>query len=471
MKSDRRPLSLALHMALLVGLAIVLCFIILGLLVQRSVLHHFNQQDADELRVVALSVEKAILGLDKFTGQTLESRLQNAVSGHHGIYFAVFDKQGLPIYTGTEPDFSPLLNNASVIKSIRADNLYKWQTGDHQYQGAILTPESLNRFIDGAKIAVAVTTDFHHDFMQNFRKTLWGLMLLAGILTIVAAWVAIRIGHRPLHRLSKEIQNIDVHNLSHRLNSDHAPEELSELIQAFNEMISHVEESFQKLSQFSADIAHELRTPITNLSTQTQVALNKDRSTEEYRDILYSSLEEYDRLSVMIRDMLWLAKTDNKQLTLEKISLNLAEEIKALTDYFEPLAEEKQVPLKVSGDAVMAEVDRTMFRRALNNLISNAINHSPAGADVGICVTQQENQALITIENGGKKIDEKHLSRLFDRFYQTDPSRGNSQREGVGLGLAIVKSIAELHHGSIEVTSVPDKTRFMLRLPINSPNQ
>ncbi|WP_286719530.1 heavy metal sensor histidine kinase, partial [Thalassolituus sp. UBA2009] len=277
--------------------------------------------------------------------------------------------------------------------------------------------------------------------------------------------------HRPLHRLSKEIQNIDVHNLSHRLNSDHAPEELSELIQAFNEMISHVEESFQKISQFSADIAHELRTPITNLSTQTQVALNKDRSTEEYRDILYSSLEEYDRLSVMIRDMLWLAKTDNKQLTLEKTSLNLAEEIKALTDYFEPLAEEKQVPLKVSGDAVMAEVDRTMFRRALNNLISNAINHSPAGADVGICVTQQENQALITIENGGKKIDEKHLSRLFDRFYQTDPSRGNSQREGVGLGLAIVKSIAELHHGSIEVTSVPDKTRFMLRLPINSPNQ
>lgn len=458
--------SLALHVAVLVGVTIAICFFILGLLVQRSVLHHFAEQDADELRVVADAVQKAIGGNESAADRnSLASRLDRAVSGHHGIYFAVFNNQGIPIYTGQGPDLSPLIKRANIVKEIRADLLQPWTIDNHEYHGAVIAPESLAQIQGGIRIAVAVTTDFHREFIKNFSGTLWALMLISGILAISASWIAIRIGHRPLHRVSEEIQSINTQQLNRRLDTRKVPKELRELVLSFNKMISDVEENFRKLSQFSADIAHELRTPITNLSTQTQVALNKERSVKEYRDILYSNLEDYERLGTMIRDLLWLAQTDNKLLTLTKTSLNLNNEVDAVIEYFEPWAEERQVKLKLVGGSVSVEADRNMLRRALNNLVANAVSHCPPDGQVAVTVSAHADHAMISVENSGEEIDKDHLSRIFDRFYRIDSARGRSAGEGVGLGLSIVKSIITLHQGEITVTSNPEKTCFSIKLP------
>ena len=230
-------------------------------------------------------------------------------------------------------------------------------------------------------------------------------------------------------------------------------------------MIGRLEDSFVRLSHFSADIAHELRTPLTNLITQTQVGLGKSRSLEEYRELLYSNLEEQERLTKMVNDMLWLAQSEHGLLKPVWEPLDLAREVRELFDFFEALAEEKHIQLVLEGKAPIIQGDRAMLRRALSNLLSNAIRHTPVGRSVLIRLDSSgEGRALLSVQNPGPEIPAEHLPRIFDRFYRVDPSR-QRQSEGAGLGLAIVKSIVEAHEGNIAVISERGVTRFTISLP------
>lgn len=470
----RRPISLAAHVTILVGLTITFCFIVLGLAVQNSINRHFAEQDADELRVVAQAVDVALRrAFQSPTDQIptevhLQSYLASSVSGHHGVYFGVFDNSNEPLYQSNGPDLKPLVDNTYVSKFITVDSLFAWKTENHEYRGAVLPIEgSVSDHYSSMTIAVAARTDFHHTFMTAFTRTLWAWMLFASILTIFAAWFAIRAGHRPLHRISEEIKSITSEQLNLRLNPNNVPGELLELVASFNMMISSMEDVFQRLSHFSADIAHELRTPITNLSTQTQVTLSHLRTEEEYREILYSSLEEYNRLSAMVRDMLWLAQTDNKSLELEKSVINLKEEIETLFDYFEAWADEQDIKLRIIGDSVFVHLDRNLFRRALSNLLTNAIKHTTKGKDVTVILESHRDKARVSVQNLGITIPEQHLNHIFDRFYRIDPSRQREfGGEGIGLGLSIVKSIIEAHDGEISVTSAHGTTCFTMDLPL-----
>lgn len=464
--SKSRPMSLAAQVTLAVGVAIFSCFIVLGFSVLGSVSQHFSEQDAEELKVVAHAVERAMTENGQAGKEALEVRLASAVAGHHGIYFGVINQHGQLIYSQPPLDLSPLLENAGIVTEIKAGQLFHWSTDRHEYRGAVIAPDALSRLAEGTSIAVAINMDFHHHFMSTFQYKLWGLMVAGGFLTIIAAWLAIGFGHRPLQRISEQIKTINTEQLSRRLDTQQAPSELKELAEAFNAMISHVEQSFEKLSQFSADIAHELRTPITNLSTQTQVALNKERSADEYRDILYSNLEEYNQLSAMIRDMLWLAQTDNRQLALHWRSVNLRDEIQLLHEYFELLAEEKHIKFFISVEKLFLNVDQMMFRRALSNLLSNAIKHSKPNSGITIGAKQLPEAVIIDIENTGDTISEDQLEKIFDRFYRIDPARTHQNtKEGVGLGLAITRAIIKLHGGTIAVTSKNGLTRFTVSMP------
>jgi len=193
------------------------------------------------------------------------------------------------------------------------------------------------------------------------------------------------------------------------------------------------------------------------------VALSSARNKDEYKEVLYSSLEEYERMAQMVGDMLYLAQTDNRLLKpgLEKV--DLAHEVQDLFDYFEAWAEECAVRLALRGSASVTG-DRLMLRRALSNLISNAIRHTPPGQTVQVFLARQGDQATVSVENPGRDIPAEHLPRLFDRFYRVDPAR-RRKGDGAGLGLAIVKSIIDAHGGSISVTSANQQTRFQLTLP------
>ena len=210
---------------------------------------------------------------------------------------------------------------------------------------------------------------------------------------------------------------------------------------------------------------HELRTPLTNLITQTQVALGTTRSVPEYRELFYSNLEELERLAKMTSDMLWLAQTDRGLISPDFQQLDLAAEARGLFEYFGVLAEEKKVALEFAGPAARVSGDRAMVRRALANLLSNAIRHAQEHGTVRVLLAEgTDGGAALTVENTGIDVPSDQLSRIFDRFYRVDPAR-RRHSEGAGLGLAIVKSIADTHGAEVRAISRGGVTAITIDFP------
>jgi len=455
------PSSLSSRLILLVGLTLVLSFVLLGTVIDRSIQHHFAQQDANELSVVAESVKQQLQTLHPDTNmEAIQQALTLAVAGHHGVYFAIYANNNL-VYQLDEVDLSPLLNTP-VQQRLSIDALSSWKTEQHAFRGMNLLAYMLDAH--PVNILVAGNMDFHIDFLARFRQTLWIIMSIVWCLTMVSAWWAVRLGHRPLMNISREIAAISADNLHTRLQPAHIPDELQELVVSFNSMLSHVEAGFKRLSHFSADIAHELRTPLTNLATQTQVVLSRPRDVKEYQDILYSNQEEFDRLTKMVSDMLWLAKTDNGLIVPTLNQVDLRDEIQALFDYFDALAEESQLSLELHGQGIIL-ADKDMLRRALSNLLSNAIRYSSEQSNIKVSITSNVTGVQLTVQNHGETIAPEHLSHLFDRFYRADQSRTRSS-EGSGLGLAISKAIIDIHHGNLSVSSTKGLTTFTVTFPL-----
>ncbi len=218
------------------------------------------------------------------------------------------------------------------------------------------------------------------------------------------------------------------------------------------------------LSAFSADIAHELRTPLSNLLTQTQVILSQPRALEDYQEALHSNLEELQHLAQMVGDMLLLAKADNGLLQTRRETLALERELTTLAEYFTPLAEEAGVRLQVEGQATLS-ADRPLLHRALSNLIDNALRFTPRGGELRLSAAQQGAKVRIEVANQGPEIPAAQRERLFDRFYRADPARREGGAEHAGLGLAIARSIVQAHGGAIRCESAEGWTRFILEFP------
>ena len=458
-------MSLSSRVILLVGMTLVLSFILLGAIIDRSIQHHFAQQDSNELNVVAASVKNVLQKLSPDASkEEIHKALQNAVVGHHGVYFAIYSsKTQAAFYQPEEVDLSLLLDSR-IQQRLSTGVLINWQTEQHAFRGVNLQGYMRNAY--PVNIVVAGSMDFHIDFLQRFRQTLWIIMAIVWCLSMISAWWAVKLGHRPLTKVSRQIREISADNLHMRLQPEHIPDELQELVISFNSMISHVEQGFKRLSHFSADIAHELRTPLTNLATQTQVALSRTRDVNEYREILYSNQEEYERLTKMVSDMLWLAKTDNGLVVPSLTKVNLRQEFLSVfeyCEYCEAWAEDAELSLELTGEASLL-ADRDMLRRALSNLLFNAIKYSRPQSKVKVELLVQNDVVHISIENSGETIPAQQLCHLFDRFYRADPSRHN-EGDSSGLGLAIVKSIIDIHGGSIEVSSANRQTQFTVKLP------
>lgn len=343
----------------------------------------------------------------------------------------------------------------------------EWQEGTGSYRG--LTAAARSGVTDVGPFTVAITLDVSHHraFMVRFRRTLTLAISLAALAAAALGWVATRTGLAPLRRVTALAASLDANRLDARLPESRIPLEIQSLVVAFNAMLARLEDSFRRLREFSADIAHELRTPIGNLMVQTQVALSEARDLDQYREVLYSSLEEYERMGQMVGDMLFLAQADNGQLRPSTAPLDLTAEIQTLFDYLDAWSEDRGVALRLTGAAAPVTGDRLMLRRAFSNLLTNAIRHTPRGAEVLVRLEGGAEGTRVQVANPGDPIPEEHLPRLFDRFYRPDPSR-RRQGEGAGLGLAIVKSIIDAHGGTVAATSDRQVTRFTIILPPRS---
>lgn len=463
--TPRRPISLALRLTVSIALTITLVFLALGWLIEGSLEHHFAMQDAEELGGVVHSIEQVLTTLPKdATRDDITHRLSDAVKGHHGMYYQVQDASGHILFATPGPNLNVIAAKLAASLDIEAGHLHTWQEQGRSYRGTLVDIAPSEGSQQHYTAAVAASTSFHDHFLARFRQTIWAATSIAGLFAILATWLAVYSGHAPLRAISTRIRGLSANQLDIRLDPDRVPIELSELATSFNATLARIEQDFQRLSNFSADIAHELRTPVTNLITQTQVLLSKDRSIEAYREVLYSNLEEYERMAKMIGDMLYLAQTDNQLIKPELADLDMPTEVDALFEYFEPWADERHVSLTRMGAMPPVRGDRLMLRRALSNLLSNAIRHTAEGQTVTVSLASDEAGPVIQISNPGPTIAPEHLPHLFDRFYRVDPSR-HRNGDGAGLGLAIVKSIVEAHGGEIAVRSGDGITTFEMRLP------
>ena len=305
---------------------------------------------------------------------------------------------------------------------------------------------------------------------ENFRITqhhlLMALIGLACVGVALAAllgfWVS-RIGLKPLGKLSDEAQKLAPPKLSGRLQLSPLPPELSQFVNSFNSTLDRVEQAYSRLESFNADVAHELRSPLTNLIGQTQVALTRGRSAEHYFEVLQSNLEELERLRSIINDMLFLASADQGSKATKLIESSLADEVATTLDYLDFILEDAQVKVRVHGDALV-HIEKAHLRRALINLLSNAVQHTAPGQIIEVSIEVQEQWVAIGVTNPGDEIAREHLPRLFERFYRVDASRSNSGANH-GLGLAIVKAIALMHGGDVFVRSEGGGNTFGITLP------
>jgi len=301
-------------------------------------------------------------------------------------------------------------------------------------------------------------------FLNGLRRSL-ALYVLAAIAACgLLSWVTARQGLAPMRDMKSRAARVTGQKLAERMPVQAVPVEMADLAQELNRMLDRLQEDFQRLTDFASDLAHELRTPISNLLTQTQVALATKRDAATYRDILASNAEEFERLARMASDMLFLAKTE-RDADLQGVErFSARREAQALLEFYEAVADEKHVRLHLEGDGDI-EGDRLMFRRALSNLLSNAVRHTPEAGTVTIRITSAGQAATVAVENTGADIDPKVLPRLFDRFYRADPSRAHPDSDGSGLGLAITRAIAQAHGGSVTASSGQGRTCFTLVFP------
>jgi two-component system, OmpR family, heavy metal sensor histidine kinase CusS len=347
----------------------------------------------------------------------------------------------------------------------------EWIAPDGRWYQVLLARASLQGEPRSALIALSYDRSLPRELLARYRK---GLLetLVASVLAAVALGVwAARLVLERARRIAATAGRISASALNERLSLEDTPEEFLESTLAFNHMLDRLEESFRRLSEFSSDLAHDLRTPINNLLGEAQVALSRPREAAEYRAVLESAVEEYERLSRMIENMLFLARADNAQARVAPQWIDLRTALEKILSYYEFLAEERNVRLELEvrsdkGGRAKAWADELMLNRAVGNLLSNALRHGPRDCTVSVrAVARADGSADVEIANPGAGIASEHLPRIFDRFYRPCSAREASSA-GSGLGLAIVKSIAELHGGRVGVRSEPGlETAFTLSLP------
>lgn len=460
-------LSLTARLTLLFALGSSTVLLVLGWLAAVAIDRHFEQLDFDAL---VGKMQLAQHAIERVHSQqdfdALESQLSDALVGHHDLVVQVLGPTGEVLLASGGVTFPrEWLAQAPATPPNR---LFQWAQGDRSFRGmALAIPTAIP---DWRPLVVTVAVDVgHHDvFMYSLMRALWVFVACAALATGVLGWLAASRGLAPLRTMRDRATAVTAHRLDQRLAVDAVPPELAELATSLNEMLARLEDAFRRLSDFSSDIAHELRTPVSNLMTETHVALSRPRDAAGYRATLESNAEEYERLARMISDMLLLAKAEygqmNDWIVQHGEAVRLAQEVRDLFEFYEALAEEKNVHLELSGTCCVWG-DRLMLRRAISNLLSNALRYTPPAGTVHVRLTELDSMCSLTVENPGPAIPPQHLVRLFERFYRADASRQQATGEGTGLGLAITQAIVRAHQGEIVASSEAGNTCFSIQLP------
>ncbi|HXE36865.1 MAG TPA: heavy metal sensor histidine kinase [Azonexus sp.] len=444
--------SITVRLSLAFALLATLVFAALGIYLGRSADAHMAELDAHELHGKLALVRH--VGTQETTPESMGQRLGDAMVGEHGLIVAVDGDSG-SIFRWPEDG---LAGELAATRNI-GETPVRLNLNGRDFR--IVAGPLTTAWGQTARVVVARDIRHHTAFLDRLQRDFWLALLAAALLTVTVGILIARRGMAPVRDIAHAAGRISAGQLAERIPENDVPLELAELVTAFNAMLGRLEESFNRLSDFSGNLAHELRTPLHTLRMQTEVSLGKLRSVDEYRELLASNLEEYERLSRIIADMLFLAKADNGLVMPQKEAVDLHDLCRHLLEYYGILAD--NLTLTLDGEALTVQGDRLMLQRAIGNLLVNAIAHTPPHGGVTLAIGEQDGMGVVSISNTGSPIPAEALLRIFDRFVRLDPGR-----EGSGLGLAITRSIVLAHGGSIAASSSDQATAFTIRLPLAS---
>jgi len=459
----RATASMSLRLVVLFGLLALVLFTAVGSYLSQSLHMQLEARDDEELagkcRSINHLVEHAASLEDILARRHL---VLDTLSGHDQLLVRIARADGSTLLESHDPTRTAPGMDLSTIKIRSWDHIETLRMGDLRARYMASMP--VTRSGEKAIVLVVRTASDRMLLLADYRADVWGAAAIGTLLATLLSYFLVRSGLRPLRMMAAQTRAISAHKLDTRLDLQAAPRELHEIVQSFNDMLDRLHRSFQQLSQFSADLAHDVRTPLNNLMVQTQVALGKPRSLDEYQALLSSNIEEYERLSRMMESMLFLARADNAHVVLQIQPLDVAEELNRIAEYFEGIAEEAQVRIAVAGSGIL-HADATLLRRAVGNLVANAIRYTPPQGVISLEATVVAGATLIGVANPGPGIPPDQIERIFDRFYRADPSRSSASGSS-GLGLAIVRTIMALHGGAASASSEAGKrTVFTLRFP------
>lgn len=441
------PRSMTLRLTLLLATIALLLSSFAGAMLFWALAKKVEQQDMSEvggkLELVSHLVDTmgSLANLPELT-----TTLNNMLAGHPNMRVWIVDAHKRVVYGSDLP---------ATVTRLRPDKVFLTTTDNVEMHGQSVpaNPE----FFPGGFVTVAIDKRPANVFLAGYGTALIAICTLwIGLTGLLSTW-AVRRTLAPIARLSAQAASIHPGNLTVRLDVDDMDDELKALAMSFNRTLDRLQAAYEQMEAFNANVAHELRTPLTTMISGTQIILSSDRSAEELKETLTSNLEELEELKALVNDMLFLARVDGGELATDLSVFPLGPEIAKVVDYYEASLEQAQITLATHGNCEVL-ANPGLVRRALSNLISNAVRATPPGETVTVECSRSDAEVHIFVRNPGQQVDRSDLPFVFDRFYRGSGDR-NARTDGYGLGLAIVSAIARMHKGKAHIFSSERETR------------
>jgi len=431
----------------------------LGVFYWLVVRHAFEEDNA----VLADKISALSADLKAGGPKALDEELKSVRTGEHAVYWVrVVDSAGRIVTEtpGMDRLLPPSIFPRTPTSTSAARNPKNYRIGGRLFSLVTMIEEA-----NGQPYTIQVAQDRSTDnqFTKEFGALL-AVVLAFGILASTAIAITVtKRGLRPLAEMTHSLERVGPAHLSERVPPARWPRELRPLAVAFDEMLDRLEDSFTRLSQFSADLAHELRTPITNILGEAQVALTRDRTPEEYREVIESTICECERLSGIVDNLLFVARVDAAREPIARKEFDGRAAMEKIAAFYQMIADDRHVAISCSGEGQIY-ADPALFERAVGNLVDNALRFTPENGSIQIALAEHAVDFEVAVSDNGCGIAPEHLPRVFDRFYRAESSR---DADGAGLGLALVQSIVDLHGGSATIQSEPGRgTTVTLRFPL-----
>ena len=456
-RTERRSIAWQLILLFTVATSLLLASG-LGVFYLLVVRHAFAEDNAVLTdKISALSADLHESGPNIFAEE-----LKGRHAGEQAAYFIrLLDSQGLTYAEtpGMDRSLPPEIfpspqKSASAVRNVK----------DYRRGAKLFSVVALNEESGGQAYTLQVAQDRSSDervernFAVLFIIVLSGSVLASGFIAVTVT----KRGLRPLGEMTRSLGRIGPTHLKERVAPADWPRELQPLAIAFDDMLKRLDDSFTRLSQFSADLAHELRTPVANMLGEAQVALTRERTAAEYRETLESTIAECERLSRIVDNLLFVARVDASREPIARKRFDARAAVEKIAAFYQTIADDRHVTISCIGDGQIY-ADPDLFERAVGNLLDNALRFTPENGSIQITLSDHDADFEVAVSDTGCGIAPEHLPRVFDRFYRAESSRGS---DGAGLGLALVKSIVDLHGGSATIQSqVGHGTTVTLQFP------